>query len=393
MYIGKSRIVSASDADAYYSHQIKETIRLGKFLVILGLIGTSFYIFQDLTKIYILSLLLVRMILVGTLIGYGIYLFFVNEKKNRTLEWLHTFILVCFVVTSVIQIIYTYMIQGPYHPHTQLALEAYIVDMFFVFLFSGVGSKWLHVICLVPYLVLVGFIAILTQSTFTDLFVYFTNTSLITFLVVFLAYKKEGDSFNTFIAKLKLQQELSINAKITEALKLTLEENEKLNKNLEYLAMTDTLTGTYPRSAGIEIINKEIKHCKRLGTQMSLIFIDVDGLKNVNDTHGHAQGDKFLQIIIENFKQRVRTTDHIVRMGGDEFLIALPQCDLSNASELIEQVKLSLEKCTIMTVKPTFSYGITLYDPESSITLNELIEEADLLMYQDKFTKSMQVLM
>ncbi len=393
MYIGKSRIVSAPDADAYYNHQIKETIRLGKILVIMGLIGTSFFIFQDLTKIYVLSLLTARMILVGTLIGYGLYLFYIDEKKLRTIERLHTFILVWFVVSSAIQILYTYLIQGPYHPHTQLALVAYIVDMFFVFLFAGVCSKWLHVICGVPYLVLVGLIAVLTQSTFTELFVYFTNTSLITLLVVFLAYKKENDSFSTFIAKLKLQQELAINAQITEALKLTLEENEKLNKNLEYLAMTDTLTGTYPRSAGIEIINKEIKHCKRLGTQMSLIFIDVDGLKNVNDTHGHAQGDKFLQIIIENFKQRVRTTDHIVRMGGDEFLIALPQCDLSNASELIEQVKLSLENCTIMTVRPTFSYGITLYDPGSNITLNELIEEADLLMYQDKFTKSMQVLM
>ena len=80
-------------------------------------------------------------------------------------------------------------------------------------------------------------------------------------------------------------------------------------------------------------------------------------------------------------------------MGGDEFLIALPQCNLKSASELIEQVKLSLENCTIMTIKPTFSYGITLYDPDSNVTLNELIEEADLLMYQDKFTKTVQVLM
>lgn len=393
MYIGKSRIVSASDKDAYYKHQIKETIRLGKILVVMGLIGTSFFVFQDIANVYSVSMLTARLILIGTLMGYVLYLFLVKEKRNRTLEWLHTFILVWFVVSSSIQIIYTFMFQGPYHPHTQLALEAYIVDIFFVFLFAGVSSRWLHMICGVPYLILIYSIAIISHSTFTDLFVYFTNTTLITLLVVILAYKKEGDSFNTFIAKSRLQEELDINAQINEALKLTLEENEKLNKNLEYLAMTDTLTGTYPRSAGIEIINKEIKHCKLLNTQMSLIFIDVDGLKNVNDTHGHAQGDKFLQIIIENFKLRIRTTDHIVRMGGDEFLIALPQCDLTNASELIEQVKLSLENCTIMTVKPTFSYGITLYDPESSITLNELIEEADLLMYQDKYTKSMQVLM
>ena len=393
MYIGKYRNVSSSDADAYYNHQIKETIRLGKILVVMGLIGTSFYIFQDLTKSNVLSLLMARMILISSLIGYGLYLLQVKEKRNRTLEWFHTFILVWFVVSSAILILYTYLSQGPYHPHTHLALEANIVVMFFVFLFAGVSSRWLHVICGIPYLILIGLIAIMSQSTFSELFFYFTNTTLITLLVVLLAYKKEGDSFNTFIAKLKLQEELAVNAQITEALKLTLEENEKLNKNLEYLAMTDTLTGTYPRSAGIEIVNNEIKHCKRLGTQMSLIFIDVDGLKNVNDTHGHAQGDKCLQIIIENFKGRIRTTDHIVRMGGDEFLIALPQCNLKSASELIEQVKLSLENCTIMTIKPTFSYGITLYDPDSNVTLNELIEEADLLMYQDKFTKTVQVLM
>jgi len=392
MYIGKSRIVSTADADAYNNHQIKETIRLGKILVVMGLIGASVFIFQDFTNSYKMSLLPVQLVLLGTLIGYGLYIVLVENKKNHTIEWLNTLILLWLVVSAAILILFTYMVQGPYHPQTLLALEAYIVDIFFVFLFAGVSSKWLHLICGIPYIALVGLTAILSQSTFSELFIYFTNTTLITLLVIFLSYKKERDSFNTFISKLRLQNELAHNAQITEVLKATLEENEKLNKNLEYLAMTDTLTGSYPRSAGIEIINNEIKHCKRLGLEMSLIFIDVDGLKNVNDTHGHAQGDKFLQIIIENFKQRIRTTDHIVRMGGDEFLIALPQCDLENATSLIEQVKLSLESISVMAVKPTFSYGITIFDPDTSVTLNELIEEADLLMYQDKSTKTMQVL-
>ncbi len=391
MYIGKSRFVSKNNADAYYNYQIKDTIRLGKILVIMGLIGTSVFIFQDSHKVPIMSLIFTRLVLIVTLIGYGFYLYKVPNKKNRTLERIHTLILVWLLISVGALILYSYLNEGPFHPHTLLALEAYIVDMFFVFLFAGVSLKWLHLICGIPYIALVGLTAILSDSTVTELFIYYTNTTLITMLIVFLSYKKESDSFNTFIAKLKLQEELANNAQITETLKLMLEENEKLNKNLEYLAMTDTLTGTYPRSAGIEIINNEIKHCKRLGLKMSLIFIDVDGLKNVNDTHGHAQGDKFIQIIIENFKQRIRTSDHIVRMGGDEFLIALPQCDLENAKSLIEEVKLSLENFCVRAVKPTFSYGITIFDPDSSVTLNELIEEADLLMYQDKSTKTMQV--
>ncbi len=393
MSIGKSRTVSATDAEAYYISQIKETKILGKRLVALGLIGTSVFILQDLTNFYKLSLLSARLVLIGSLIVYALYLFLVKEKKNKTLEWMHSLILVCFVVSSAIMILYAYMVKGPYHPQTQLALEIYIVDIFFVFIFASVSTRWLNLICGVPYVILFGLTATLSQSSLSELFVYFINTTLITLLIIFLAYKKEGDSFNAFITKSKLQAELIVNAQITETLKMTLEQNEKLNKNLEYLAMTDTLTGSYPRSAGLEIVNNEIKHCKRLNIGMSLIFIDVDGLKNVNDTHGHAQGDKFLQIIIESFKQRIRTADHIVRMGGDEFLIALPQCDIENALALIEKVKIALDNCTIMAVKPTFSYGIAVYDPSTAVTLNALIEEADLLMYQDKFNKSMQVLM
>ena len=393
MYIGKSRNISKSDADAYYNHQIIETIRLGKILVVMGLIGALVFIIQDMHKFPVMSLFSTRLILIVSLIGYCFYVYKVPNKKSRTIERLHTLILVWLVISASTLILFSYINEGPYHPHTLLALEAYIVDIFFVFLFAGVSSKWLPLICGIPYFALVGLTVILSDSTFMELFIYFTNTTLITILIIFLSYKKENDSFNTFIAKFKLQNELANNAQITETLKLMLEENEKLNKNLEYLAMTDTLTGSYPRSAGIEIINNEIKHCKRFGLEMSLIFIDVDGLKNVNDTHGHAQGDKFLQIIIENFKQRIRTTDHIVRMGGDEFLIALPQCDLENATALIEEVKLSLENISVMAVKPTFSYGITIFDPDTSVTLNELIAEADFLMYQDKSTKTMQVLM
>ena len=232
-----------------------------------------------------------------------------------------------------------------------------------------------------------GLTILLSPLTFSELVLAYTSTTFATLLVILLAYKKESDTFGTFITTLKLKDELVDNTQISEALKLSLEQNKKRSENLEYLAMTDILTGTYPRSAGLEIVEKEIKHCKRLGTNLALIFIDVDGLKSMNDTHGHAQGDKFLQIIIEHFKERIRTTDHIVRMGGDEFLIALPECDIAIASTLIEQVKLSLEDCLIMAVKPTFSYGITRFDPMQNITLNELIIEADQRMYQDKSTK------
>jgi len=384
MYIGKSRIVSTSVSDAYFNQQIKDTIRLSKIFVIAGLIETAFFMFQDL---YVPTLLITRLISIGILISYGFYFLFINEKKNLTVERFHTLILVGYVVSSAIRILYIYMTQDFYHPQTQLAIEAYIVNIFLVFLFSGVSTKWLPVICGIPYFSLVGLTILLSPLTFSELVLAYTSTTFATLLVILLAYKKESDTFGTFITTLKLKDELVDNTQISEALKLSLEQNKKRSENLEYLAMTDILTGTYPRSAGLEIVEKEIKHCKRLGTNLALIFIDVDGLKSMNDTHGHAQGDKFLQIIIEHFKERIRTTDHIVRMGGDEFLIALPECDIANASTLIEQVKLSLEDCLIMAVKPTFSYGITRFDPMQNITLNELIIEADQRMYQDKSTK------
>lgn len=96
-------------------------------------------------------------------------------------------------------------------------------------------------------------------------------------------------------------------------------------------AETDALTGTRTRKAGLEGLAREIDRCDRTSTPLSLAYVDVVGLKACNDSHGHAAGDQLLIDVIACIRAHLRTYDHITRMGGDEFVCAMPNLALADA--------------------------------------------------------------
>ncbi len=96
-------------------------------------------------------------------------------------------------------------------------------------------------------------------------------------------------------------------------------------------AGTDELTGARRRGVGLEDLEREMKRAWREGTSLVVAFADVDALKAVNDTHGHAAGDDVLRAMAERLRTRMRSYDLLVRMGGDEFLCALPNITVPEA--------------------------------------------------------------
>jgi len=116
------------------------------------------------------------------------------------------------------------------------------------------------------------------------------------------------------------------------------EEKKLLINNLNHLSTTDGLTGIFNRRALTDILQREIERAQRYENDLSLILCDVDNFKSINDTYGHAAGDKALRAISESLATALRKADIMGRYGGDEFMIILPETSLSGANKLAEKV-------------------------------------------------------
>ena len=157
--------------------------------------------------------------------------------------------------------------------------------------------------------------------------------------------------------------------------------------SLEELASTDFLTGLYNRRNFLHLAENEIKHATRFRHDLALMAFDLDHFKSVNDTYGHAAGDNVLANTSEIFKTRLRTTDIITRLGGEEFAALLPYTNLENAGVLAEYLRSEIEANEIVVgeekIKVTASFGVAeLSGVDADIAT--LLERADRLLYEAK---------
>lgn len=107
-------------------------------------------------------------------------------------------------------------------------------------------------------------------------------------------------------------------------------EKEKLN----YYASMDIMTGVLNRRADLELLNKELTVSKLNNKNLVICFIDVDGLKIINDNFGHQEGDRLLINMAEILKDSIRKTDFVIRMGGDEFLLVIPGTTIKETDKI-----------------------------------------------------------
>jgi len=141
---------------------------------------------------------------------------------------------------------------------------------------------------------------------------------------------------------------------------------------------TDELTGALRRGAGQRALEREIARARRGDSRLTIAFIDVDGLKHVNDSSGHGAGDRLLKTFVETLVGRLRTYDVVIRWGGDEFVCVLAGCDASSAGQIIGTVAAEFERQT----RQSFSVGYAQFD--GTKTSDELIIHADSQLYAAK---------
>lgn len=164
-------------------------------------------------------------------------------------------------------------------------------------------------------------------------------------------------------------------------------EQTKRQKQLELHARIDSLTGLYNRRYVEQKIQEEFEVYQSAGSRFSLLLVDIDLFKNINDIYGHAGGDFLLKAVSEDLKKSVRTYDTVARWGGDEFLLVLPATNKENAVSLAERIRSTVENQHYNYENETIAVTLTLgvyairHDDD---TVDSIIEKADRLMYQGK---------
>jgi diguanylate cyclase (GGDEF)-like protein len=156
------------------------------------------------------------------------------------------------------------------------------------------------------------------------------------------------------------------------------------------LAMRDDLTKAFNRRFFESYLDEEIERSRRYGTLFSIIFLDLDELKTVNDYYGHLTGSRTLQEVAKRILAAVRGIDKVVRFGGDEFCIVLPQTDQEQAIAVANRVRKAITGMVFrlepdIEVSITASFGIATY-PTHAVAKDDLVRQADLAMYRVKST-------
>jgi two-component system cell cycle response regulator len=163
----------------------------------------------------------------------------------------------------------------------------------------------------------------------------------------------------------------------------------KANLELQVMASTDMLTNVHNRRSLFELGNKQLNIARRYQRPLTLIILDVDHFKNINDTYGHAAGDIVLINIAKACKTLLRTADIFGRYGGEEFVAVCPETDMDGTAKLAERLRELIENMTIPEInglpKVTISLGVAeLADNDTDIT--HAINRADKALYQAKLS-------
>lgn len=165
-------------------------------------------------------------------------------------------------------------------------------------------------------------------------------------------------------------------------------ETDYYNRELiRHYATYDELTGVYNRRTGFDFLSKLFQMCIRDQKPLSLAYYDINGLKSINDQCGHPAGDRAIRMIVDVVKESIRQSDSIIRMGGDEFLVILYECDKLNAERIFKGVEKKLEEMKSELKLPydlSISTGIADSMEWESTTLDKMIHEVDRRMYKSK---------
>ncbi len=213
------------------------------------------------------------------------------------------------------------------------------------------------------------------EKTQDILTLFFIISFIIALSIFYYLYSRK---YETFVEKLNLELERMVLKKTKEI--------QSQNDELEYVANHDLLTELPNRLLFLDRLKQSIKHTKRNGGTLSVLFLDLDRFKEVNDRYGHEIGDKLLQNIAKRLHTKVREVDTISRFGGDEFTMTIEETDENQTMVVVNKIMSLMKEVFLINeieINTTFSIGISKF-PSDGETYDVLLRNADTAMYKAK---------
>ncbi len=329
-----------------------------KKVAIIALLAGTVLIVPDVLFTPDYSRMILSLRVVASLIGFiGYFLFLFKFINNRVMVLLYA--LPVFILSS-----YMVAIETDHTIITQLNNTLAVVGIFFMATFILNVTSWI-IICASLYVSYILSVLIVGELQFSQYLLHGGSLVLIGFLTF------------PFISRIRYKLN-------RENYKLNFEVNQQKEK-LEFYANNDLLTHAFNRRGGMKILEQAISISNRHHLPLSICFVDIDGLKKVNDEFGHAAGDILIQTISGLITGNIRESDILFRLGGDEFIIVFPGCTIEDSNHIMELIRNKTSEYKSDDTKKfnvSFSYGLSEYDGVK--TIDEFIISADKAMYSDK---------
>jgi diguanylate cyclase (GGDEF)-like protein len=164
-------------------------------------------------------------------------------------------------------------------------------------------------------------------------------------------------------------------------------QNKRAHEKVLYYSEIDTLTGVLNRRAGLEKLTKEIDKSRLIRSNLCIIYVDINGLKEVNDTLGHDMGDELITSVVQVISETIRKEDYIARLGGDEFIIVCYKATEQDAESIWQRVNEAYKHINETENRDyliSASHGVVEVDKLETKTLDELMQMSDYKMYEEK---------
>jgi len=175
---------------------------------------------------------------------------------------------------------------------------------------------------------------------------------------------------------------------VNQELRKEIAERRLFEEQLKNLSNTDSLTGVYNRRHFYKLAADELHRAYRYKRDLSILMIDIDHFKQVNDTHGHLVGDQVLKSLAQICTSLIRENDIFARFGGEEFIFLLPESTIEQAQVAAERLRFNIEKAVLVTdageLSITISAGVSSWNGQQEVSIDRLIDQADKALYRAK---------
>jgi len=344
-----------------------------KKMIYIGIFATMFFIIPDFFKSGMNKSFIVSFF-VRAGFSFTVYLFLliIERKKSAIVfQWFLFALAAVITVNTTLVIIIMQNHSVVYALSEIIAVMAMYVLLKQRFLYSMLSAIPASIVIISSHV----FFGKLDQSSMQTIIYAFVLAN--TFGVVY----SRNLNFSGRAQYLSLLYEQTLNARLEKEI----EQRVKAQNDLIEIARTDAMTGLFNRRFFIDLADQEILKCHRYSQTLSLLTLDIDFFKNINDQYGHAEGDLALVNVSRLLASQVRKSDILARIGGEEFVVLAVHTKLEDAAILAENLRKIVSQAKFQTqkhIKITLSIGVAQYEDGDNLTT--LMQKSDSALYKAK---------